>query len=294
MSVISDELVSSYHDEGWVVVPDVLPAHEIAAISRVTDEFVERSRALRADADGLELAAGHTQVDPRLRRINAANTHHPLYRDLLRHPRVLEVVTSLIGDDVRFHHSKLTLKLARHGEAVEWHQDWAFYPHTNDSVLEVGILIDPVEAHNGPLMVVPGSHRGPIFDHHSEGRFCGAVGAEQLGPLAEQGVPMLGPAGSLTVHHVRTLHGAAPNLSGRSRRMLFMGFTAADAWPLAGMGSGSVNPGYLFGDIVSGRAAPVARMEALPVRLPFPLPDTLSLYGIQNTHPDRVFTDVSR
>ena len=76
---------------------------------------------------------------------------------------------------VRYQTGKLNMKAAGYGAAVEWHQDWAFYPHTNDDLLAIGIYLDDCGPDNGPLMVIPGSHRWPISDHHSEGVFCGAI-----------------------------------------------------------------------------------------------------------------------
>ena len=68
------------------------------------------------------------------------------------------------------------MKSAGYGAPVEWHQDWAFYPHTNDGLAAVGIMLDDVDMENGPMLVVPGSHKGPVCDHHGpNGRFCGAI-----------------------------------------------------------------------------------------------------------------------
>ena len=67
------------------------------------------------------------------------------------------------------------MKAAHDGSAVEWHQDWAFHPHTNDDLLTVGVMLDDVDETNGPLCVLPGSHRGEIHDHHANGYFSGAI-----------------------------------------------------------------------------------------------------------------------
>ena len=88
---------------------------------------------------------------------------------MVRHPNILEVLKRLWGPSIRFDVSKLNLKAAGYGAPVEWHQDWAFYPHTNDDLAAVGIMIDDVDEENGPLLVIPGSHQGPIFDHHADG-----------------------------------------------------------------------------------------------------------------------------
>ena len=61
----------------------------------------------------------------------------------------------------------MNMKPAGTGSPVEWHQDWAFYPHTNDDILAVGVVIDDMRLDNGCLMVVPGSHHDPVLDHHA-------------------------------------------------------------------------------------------------------------------------------
>ncbi|MFO0004492.1 MAG: phytanoyl-CoA dioxygenase family protein, partial [bacterium] len=60
----------------------------------------------------------------------------------MRHPRILAVLRALMHPTVRFDVSKLTLKAPGYGAAVEWHQDWAFYPHTNDDLAAVGVMMD--------------------------------------------------------------------------------------------------------------------------------------------------------
>jgi ectoine hydroxylase-related dioxygenase (phytanoyl-CoA dioxygenase family) len=110
---------------------------------------------------------------------------------------------------------------AGYGAPIEWHQDLAFYPHTNEDLAAVGIMIDDADMENGPMMVVPGSHKGPIHDHHGpDGWFCGAMDPENCDSNLSRAVPCLGTAGSITIHHVRTVHGSATNFSGRPRRFL--------------------------------------------------------------------------
>ena len=286
MGKITLAMKARYETEGYLVVPDVLSGGEVRTLCAVIDRFVEQSRSITESTSAIELAAGHTAKEPRLRRIVWPHLLAPEFKALLRHPSILEVVKALLGPDLRYHHSKLTLKLAHHGEPVEWHQDWAFYPHTNDSVLEVGLCLDDVTLENGPLMVSPGSHRGPIYDHHAHGRFCGAVASSVLRDL--EIVPMLGPAGSMTVHHVRTLHGSGPNLSDRPRRFYLMGYSAADAWPLTAV-PGFDPASYYQEAMVAGVPNLTPRMEALAVRLPYPSPSTGSIYEVQKNHPQRVY-----
>ena len=89
---------------------------------------------------------------------------------VMRHEKILEILRQLIGPAIRFDTSKLNMKSPGYGAAVEWHQDWAFYPHTNDDLCAVGVMMDDCGIENGPLLCIPASHRGPIYDHHAEGR----------------------------------------------------------------------------------------------------------------------------
>ena len=173
-----------------------------------------------------------------MRRLKAPHLIHPAYFRASRNAKVVEILTDLWGT-VRFDTGKLNMKSAGYGAPVEWHQDWAFYPHTNDDLAAVGIMLDDVDMENGPMMVVPGSHKGPIHDHHGpNGRFCGAMDPATCDIDLSRARPCLGKAGSITVHHVRAVHGSATNFSGRPRRFLLYQYRAADAWPLLGLKEG--------------------------------------------------------
>ena len=256
-----------YDRVGAIVVPDVLTAEEVEELRRVTDGFVERARRVAAHDAIYDLEDSHTPEQPRVRRIKAPHLHHPAYARLVRHPRIVAVLQALWGPDIRFDTAKLNMKSAGFGAAVEWHQDWAFYPHTNDDLAAVGVMMDDMEMENGPLLIAPSSHKGPVFDHHADGAFCGAMDPTRGEVDYAAAVPLTGRAGSITVHHVRAVHGSAPNLSDRDRRLLLFQFRAADAWPLLGFPGGIEAYDALM---VSGRPSLEPRLAPVPVRLPLP------------------------
>jgi len=80
-------------------------------------------------------------------------------------------------------------------------------------------------------------------------------------------IPCIGKAGSISVHHVRAVHGSATNFSGRERRFLLFQYRAADAWPLLGLKEGidKFNEQLLVGE---NSLAP--RLRPAPVRMPLP------------------------
>ena len=171
--VASEQQVEAYRRDGFVVVENVLDAQEVAALRRVTDELVEASRGVGVHTEVYDLEPTHSAAEPRVRRIKQPHLQHPAYAAVVRHPRILAALQRLMHPGVRFDISKLNLKSAGYGAAVEWHQDWAFYPHTNDDLAAVGVMMDDMRLENGPLLCIPGSHRGPVHDHHDGDGFFG-------------------------------------------------------------------------------------------------------------------------
>ena len=157
--------IATYRRDGVIVVPDVFTADEIAELRRVTEGFVTRSTQVAANDEIFDLEDTHTANRPRVRRIKTPHAWDDAYFRASRNAKIVAILKDLWGT-VRFDTGKLNMKSAGYGAPVEWHQDWAFYPHTNDDLAAVGIMIDDATPENGAMMVVPGSHRGPTLDHH--------------------------------------------------------------------------------------------------------------------------------
>jgi len=259
--------VEAYERDGYLVVPGILNSAEVGRLRRVTDEFLERSRAVTAHTEMFDLEDGHTPSEPRLRRIISPHRWHAAYSEIVRHPGIIAALRALWGPNIRFDQSKLNMKSGEFGSPVEWHQDWAFYPHTNDDLAAVGIMIDDFDRENGPMLVLPGSHRGPIYDHHTRGHFCGAIDISRADLDVSRAVPCLGRAGSITIHHARLVHGSDTNRSSRPRRFLLHQYRAADAWPLIRRPETWESWTEL---LVSGEETLMPRLTPVPVRLPLP------------------------
>jgi ectoine hydroxylase-related dioxygenase (phytanoyl-CoA dioxygenase family) len=284
--MISQQDVAFYREQGYLVVAGVLSGAEVEELRRVTDEFVENARSRTSHDDVYDLEDSHSAAAPRVRRIKTPHLWHESYAAMVAHPRILEILKAFWGPSIRFDISKLNLKAAGYGAPVEWHQDWAFYPHTNDDLAAVGIMLDDVDETNGPLMVIPGSHRGPIFDHHDEqGFFCGAIDPGRGEVDFSRAVKLTGPAGSITIHHARTVHGSATNTSGRPRRLLLHQYRAADAWPIMGV------PDYqAWRAMLLCGAECEPRLAPAPVRLPLPPAEHQgSIYENQRSRKGRFF-----
>ena len=274
-------------EDGYVLVENALSARELATLRQVTDELVAASHAVTEHNHIYDLEPTHTPQAPRVRRIKEPHNVHPAFRDIAFSRKIADILTPLIGPSgLRYQTGKLNMKSAGYGAAVEWHQDWAFYPHTNDDLLAIGLYLDDCGPDNGPLMVIPGSHTGPIADHHSGGVFCGAIDPAASGIDFSKAVMLTGRAGTMTIHHVRMIHGSALNTSDRPRRLLLFQYTAVDAFPLLGI------PDWekFNANIVTGEPTMEPRVTPVPVRIPLPVaPFEGSIYENQRTLANRYF-----
>ena len=281
--MLTQEQIDFYHEKGYLGVDGVFSLAEMELLRRVTDEFVEKSRAYTEHTGPYDLEPSHTPEEPRLRRLKNPIEHHPAYDAALRHSGMLDIVEQLLGKGLHTNGNKLNMKSAGFGSPVEWHQDWAFYPHTNDDILAVGIALDDIMLENGPLLVIPGSHKGPVLSHHQDGHFVGAV--TEVVEDADRAVPIELKAGGISIHHVRTLHASASNVSDRPRRLLLFQLCAADAWPILGIGWDALTKNF-----VRGEPTQTPRVEAVPVRIPLPTPERVgSIYEIQTQLKEKVF-----
>lgn len=279
--MISAKAVARYREDGYLVLERLLPAERLAALRRKIDAISEQARGLTESNDVFELEESHRPDAPKVQRVRLPHTLDPFFWELIRSPEIVEAATSLLGPSVRLRSSKLNMKTSG-GAAVEWHQDWAFYPHTNDDVLAVGVMVDDMTAENGPLMVLPGTHKGPLYDHHHDGFFTGGIDPDRDGIDFSAAVPLLAPAGSVSLHHARLIHGSDVNRSGQSRRLLLYELTAADAWPLAGPFSGYGDWESFNAQLIAGEPCDRPRLADVPVRLPLPAAtDFPSIFQLQ-------------
>jgi phytanoyl-CoA hydroxylase len=265
--MISEMDAQTYRRDGVIVVPEVLGSDILAQMRSVVAELVAASASVSQHDSVYDLEPGHTAAEPRVRRIKTPHKVHALFDEIVRGPAVLDILKRLIGPGLRLHGSKLNMKSAHFGSPVEWHQDWAFYPHTNDDILAIGVLLDDTDLANGPMLVTPGTHTGEVWNHHGEdGRFAGLIDPGLIQGEIARAVPCMGRAGSMSFHHVRALHGSAFNTSDRPRNLLLYEVAASDAWPLMGVKDFEEFDSRLL----TGGSVTTPRLEKVPVRIPLP------------------------
>lgn len=217
MARVEAELMEDYGRDGYVVVPDVFSPAEIEALHAEALAICRGKRGRVFDLHSADAGSPAGETDEELlARVLAIHFPHkisPLVRAMLAHLRIVEVLTHLIGPDVKAMQSMLFVKRAgKPGQP--WHQDEHFIATRDRSLCGVWIALDDATIDNGCLWVHPGSHAAgtlypmrpcaePGFDHNDE-----AFGFpyERGG-----GVPVELPAGSAVFLHGHLLHRSLRN-----------------------------------------------------------------------------------
>jgi len=283
---------STYDKQGYLVVEKLFDDELLSELKAATQGYVSAVAERKLDGELLDHFQNEDGV-PQLRRIVSPEAFADVYNRAMRYEPLLDLVQKLLGGTVRFDHGKLNFKPPSGGAAVEWHQDWAFYPQTNDDMLAVGIMLEDCTLENGPLMVLPGSHKGAIFDHHQNGNFVGGINASNLGDVPDKAVPLTAPAGSISIHHVRMLHGSTANRSKTNRPLLLFNYVAVDAFPIFH----SYDWDEFNSRILRGKPTFEPRLEAVPARVHAPTRktgdgfSTGSLFDLQQGMEETLYSD---
>ena len=237
--VLTQDQREAYFRDGYLVVERLIPEDVVDEINRITAGWIDRSRAITAPNDVLDVAPAHSAEKPVVRRLKKPDGMDPAYWDYANGV-IADVAADLLGPDVCFHHSKLNFKWSDGHDEVAWHQDIAFYPHTNYSLLAIGTYLADVNPGDGPLGVIPGSHKGPIFEHYDDNDiWTGRIKDDAVAELpTETAVYCPAPKGSITIHHARAVHATeATTHSVSGRPLLINAFASADAFPYAALKS---------------------------------------------------------
>lgn len=284
MAVLSKDQIDAFWRDGYLMVDDAVTPAQLAGLKAEISAWVEASRAHSAPfgpptVDGrprFDMGTEHTAAKPALRRINNPSDISDIYREVMLDARTVDMVADLIGPDVRFHHCKINLKLSGARTEVNYHQDFAYTPHTNDDIVTALLFLDDIDEANGCLTVVPGSHKGPMLSLFEGDRFTGAVAADEEKQALAKSIPCVGRAGAVCLMHTKLLHGSAANSSDASRGLYICVYTAADAVPIARNPMPSLNEGR----IVRGTEARFARLTEGMVELP-KQPKSASFFTVQ-------------
>jgi ectoine hydroxylase len=235
---LSEEQVREYEEKGFLSFEGFFGRQEMEA-------FIEELRDYEADED-LKLSEG-TILEPGREEIRSIFGIHEIserFSRLTRDPRLLAMVEQLLGKSVYIHQSRINYKPGFKGKGFDWHSDFETW-HSEDGMprmrsLSCSIVLTDNGEFNGPLMLIPGSHKYFVpcvgrtpTDNYKESLKSQDVGVPDNASLREL---MLkgdieapkGPAGTLVMFECNTMHGSNINMSCWPRSNLFFVYNSVD------------------------------------------------------------------
>jgi ectoine hydroxylase len=166
----------------------------------------------------------------------AAHMYSYPFAKLARHPRMVEPIKQIYGEDVYMHQFKINGKQAFDGDVWQWHQDYGTWVNDDQMpaarAMNVAIFLDEVNEFNGPLMFIPGSHKQGVLDAAHDTSTTSyplwVISKETIKKLVDNGgiVAPKGPAGSMILFHGCLVHASTSNLSPWNRVSVYLSLCA--------------------------------------------------------------------
>ena len=215
-----------FEREGYLFFPALFSRQEVKAL---TDE-VPALYAQRRPENVREKTGDVVRTN------FAAHLYSAPFARLARHPRMVEPVKALFGEDVYMHQFKINGKAAFDGDVWQWHQDYGTW-RADDQMPEaramnVAIFLDEVNEFNGPLMFIPGSHKLGVLDAEHDVSTTSyplwVINKSSIEKLVNRGgiVAPKGPPGSMILFHGCLVHASTSNLSPWNRVSVYLSLCA--------------------------------------------------------------------
>ena len=275
-----------YFATGSLAAEGLIPEGWLRRLHTLSADFIEQSRLHTASNEAFDLAPQHCADRPHVRRLRALVDRHADFWRFASESVLADIAADLVGPDVKFHSSKLNYKWPGSGEVVKWHQDIPAWPHTNYSLVTLGVYLGDVPAEQGPLTCVPGSHTGAIHVHRDHaGAWTGSIRDGDMAKLdLSRAEDLTGPDGTVVAISCRTVHASRANTTERVRPVALFVYSSADAFPWMA----APTPTTHTGEIVRGRPAAMAHLDPTPCPVP---PDWSrtgygSIFTVQNAEGD--------
>ena len=236
---LDDDQLARFRDQGFVLLPALFTAGEVAGLRTEVERIValDREEVLRDAAGELFGAfAVHRYSEP--------------FARLVRHPRLLAPAQQSLGPALYAHQVKIIAKDPFGKLDFAWHQDaesWRAYDGMPEPLaMNFALYLDAVTEFNGPITLIPGSHRGGLLGATDGPRPGGksplrTLARDRLAVLAgEHGmVAPKGPAGSALFFSGCLAHASGPNLSPWTRYVVYLTYN-----PVANAITAPTRPDY--------------------------------------------------
>lgn len=235
---LSAEQLAAYDRDGFLQLDNVFSDEEVQTL------LVETQRMASDPAITCLPEAITEPGSNAVRSVFRVHQLGELMANLARDARLINVARQILGSEVYMHQSRANMKPGFKGKEFYWHSDFETW-HVEDGMpamraLSCSVLLTDNNACNGPLMLVPGSHRqfvscqGRTPDEHYKKSLkqqeYGVPDPVSLRLLVEQGgiQPMTAKAGSVVFFDCNTMHGSNGNISPWPRANIFMVYNSVE------------------------------------------------------------------
>ncbi len=203
----TDTDVAFYREHGYLLCREVYDAAEVEELRTAIQGILDGVAGTPDDANHAWSGLAEEAV---LKGFHDVQYHDAAFTRAASNPRLVGVLTRVIGPDVQLHHTKMLVKPPEQGAPFPMHQDYPYFPHTRHSVVAASVHLDDTNEENGCLRVVAGSHRqGPLEAHGP---------SNTLEVPLEDGEPLPARAGDVLLFSYLTIHGSGVNASAAARR----------------------------------------------------------------------------
>jgi len=208
--MINTSQINTYKETGYLVVPDLFDQEEIAALRKETADIF---RGKCGKIEGLLETENDISDDEVLKKYVAIHFPHKLssiiYKSLF-HKGVLDILTGIIGPDVKCMQSMLFVKGP--GKAGQsWHQDEFYIPTRDRSLTGVWIAIDDATVENGCLWIIPGKPGYIMKRVENNSKEYADVDTVDVSAFEKSAIPVEVKSGSVVFFHGYTLHSSLRN-----------------------------------------------------------------------------------
>lgn len=245
----------SFERNGYLVLRNLFSPEEVTAL-------IDRANRLRETLAGARSEEVVTEPETNaVRTIFRLDHKDPLMARLAADRRIAGTAQFLLGDDVYLHQSRLNYKPGFTGKEFYWHSDFETW-HAEDGMprmraVSASVLLTDNRAHNGALMLIPGSHKTFVScegetpeDNHKSSLKKQEVGTPSQATLRDMarmyGIDDAeGPAGTVVLFDCNTLHGSNGNITPDPRSNAFFVYNAVSNAPEAPFAADAPRPGFL-------------------------------------------------
>ncbi len=222
---LDDRQMRQFETEGWLFLPEAFSPEEVAVLRQEAEAIYRQNRPeIWREKSGSPRTAF------------AAHTYNEAFRLLGAHPRLIEPVEQVFGDRLYMHQFKINAKSAFDGEVWQWHQDYGTWQRDDGMpearAMNIAVFLDEVMPINGPLMLVPRSHKhGTLAAGHDTSTTSyplWTLDNDTVKRLVDEGgiVTPTGKPGGVLMFHGNLVHGSAGNITPYPRKIVYLTLNA--------------------------------------------------------------------